>query len=62
MSPCVPEAFGDYTIRYRYKSSTYLIEVKLLTDEAAAREGNRIKLKDDGMEHHIIIEKGCAKP
>lgn len=62
ISPCVPEAFGDYTIRYRYKSSTYLIDVRLLTDEAAAQEGSRIKLKDDGMEHHIIIEKGCAKP
>lgn len=61
ISPCVPEIFGDYTIRYRYKSSTYFIEVKLVKDKAATKEGNRIKLKDDGLEHHIVIETGCAR-
>lgn len=61
LSPCVPENFGDYTIRYRYKTSTYFIEVKLVKDKAATNEGNRIKLKDDGLEHHIVVETGCAK-
>jgi cellobiose phosphorylase len=61
VSPCVPDAFGDYSIRYRYKSSTYFIEVKMAKDKAATGEGSRIKLKDDGLEHHIIIETVCAR-
>ena len=61
LSHCVPEIFGDYTIRYRYKSSTYVIEVKLVKDRSAAPEGDRIKLKDDGLEHHIVVETGCAR-
>ena len=60
LSHCVPESFGDYTIRYRYKSSVYIIEVRMAKDRDAAREGDRIKLKDDGLEHHIVVETGCA--
>lgn len=61
ISPCVPDVFGEYSIRYRYKSSTYLIEVKPSKDKVGTREGSRIKLKDDGLEHHIIIETMCAR-
>jgi len=60
LSHCVPESFGDYTIRYRYKSSVYIIEVKVLAQGAASQEGDRIKLKDDGMEHRIVVETSCA--
>lgn len=60
ISSCVPLAFGDYTLRYRYGKSTYIITVRLKTDETAAREDNRVRLKDDGQEHHILVETGCA--
>ena len=59
--PCVPNVFGDYSIRYRYKSSAYFIDVKPVKDKAATVEGSRIKLKDDGLEHHIIIETMCDR-
>ena len=60
LCPCVPDIFGDYTIRYHYKSSTYIFDVKVVMDKAAASEGSRIKLKNDGQEHHIMIESVCA--
>lgn len=61
ISSCVPENFGDYTIRYRYKATVYVIEVRMIRDKSAAIDGNRIKLKDDGLEHHIVVETGCIQ-
>ncbi|MDD4080643.1 MAG: hypothetical protein PHP02_04425 [Eubacteriales bacterium] len=67
LSPCVPAEFGNFTIRYRYGTAVYIIDVKFLADRSADREDVRVKLKDDGQEHHITIEtvcssgKGCPK-
>ncbi len=56
INPCVPEAFGDFKIKYRYKSSSYLIEVRHCNREELIADRNLIKLEDDGREHHIIVE------
>ena len=58
--PCVPARFGDFDIHYRHGSALYIIQVKVLTDSAVAREEIRVKLKDDGQEHRITVETGCA--
>lgn len=77
IAPAVPISFGDYKIRYKYKSSVYNIDViqknKAASEESGKTtdtipthpealiidgeltEGNRIKLKDDGKHHHIIV-------
>jgi len=77
IAPAVPKSFGDYKIRYKYKSSVYNIDViqknKAASEESGKTtdtipthpealiidgeltEGNRIKLKDDGKHHHIIV-------
>ncbi|MDD3572395.1 MAG: hypothetical protein PHP07_05560 [Eubacteriales bacterium] len=60
LSPCVPARFGDFTIRYCYGSAVYIIDVKFLADRSAKREDVRVKLKDDGQEHHITVETACV--
>ena len=62
--PCLPEEWVDVTIRYRFKSSTYVIEliqsedhpeaIQVMLDEKL-QEGNSIVLVDDGMEHQVRV-------
>ncbi|HSK67770.1 MAG TPA: hypothetical protein VLA21_00750 [Candidatus Limnocylindria bacterium] len=59
VSGCVPEGFGGYTIRYRYRSATYVLTVQPLSDPAAQPEETRIRLRDDGQEHRITVESAC---
>ncbi len=62
--PCLPEEWGDVTIRYRFKTSTYVIEmiqiedpsepIQVMLDEKL-QDGNSIVLVDDGKEHHVKV-------
>jgi cellobiose phosphorylase len=65
IDPATPEAFGDYTVTYRYGTSIYEIRVesrskgimsidKMTLDGEKVR-GNKIKLTDDGKTHIVIV-------
>jgi cellobiose phosphorylase len=56
VAPRVPDNFGDYTIKYRYRSTLYILDVKISRRDAADIEVTRILLRDDGGEHHITVE------
>lgn len=62
LTPRVPQSFGEYSIRYRYKTSLYIIRVpayslaqkkseNILREGERAIEEGRIPLTDDGKEH-----------
>ncbi len=66
--PCFPPAWNAFTVRYRYRETFYDIDVRrtdmpsselpgaaTVTLDGAAQEGNRIRLADDGLEHHVEV-------
>ncbi len=65
IDPATPESFGEYSVSYRYGSSLYEIRVEsrakgvMTTDKMSLDgekvRGNKIKLKDDGKNHIVII-------
>lgn len=65
IDPATPESFGDYTVWYRYESTTYEIKIEsrskgiLTTDKMTLDgekvRGNKIKLQDDGKPHLVIV-------
>ncbi len=57
---CVPADFGEYEIRYRYYSTTFVIAVRPLPQGQAQPDETRIRLRDDGQEHRIEVEIGCG--
>lgn len=70
IKPRVSEAFGNYSIEYRYKSSLYIINVMQmsadisavteLTVDGAIIENGRIKLIDDGKTHHCVLRMAVS--
>lgn len=64
INPATPASFGVFTVEYKYGSALYEIKVEsrskgtLVTAELSVDgeriKGNRIKLKDDGR-HHIVV-------
>ena len=71
ITPCVPEDWTGYTIRYQYLNSSYLIKISFhdqvqpsLTQVMDGKfvnekESSRIQLRDDGKEH--IVEMIYAR-
>jgi len=68
IDPCIPKNWAEFSIRYRYNSSTYNIKVinfnkvnkgvsKIYLDNNLI-EDKSIKLIDDGKEHEIVVEMG----
>jgi cyclic beta-1,2-glucan synthetase len=67
LEPCLPLHWETVTIRYRYKSSLYLIsmdqvsqerdELAVVVDDVEA-EDNGIHLLDDGREHRVAVVIG----
>ncbi len=63
--PCLPEEWGNVTIRYKYKTSTYVIqmiqeksgseEIQILLDNEL-QEDHGIVLADDEREHHVTVK------
>ena len=62
LRPCIPETWKEFTIEYRFRSSTYEIRVEnpdgvqsgvveLTVDGRRAEEA--IDLVDDGQRHHV---------
>jgi cellobiose phosphorylase len=65
IDPATPENFGEFTIQYKYQSTTYEIRVesrskgRLTTEELKVDnqvvKGNKVALVDDGKRHVIIV-------
>ena len=65
IAPATPTSFGEYTVTYRFGSSTYEIhivsrskgvtDVAELTVDGVKASGNRVKLVDDGKLHRVIV-------
>lgn len=65
IDPATPQGFGEYTVYYRYKTSSYTIKIMAGNDiEKSEREiiidgvrikGNRVELKDDGKSYEIVV-------
>lgn len=65
IDPATPAGFGDFTVRYRYGTALYEIQVvnrskgAILTGEITVdgvkTQGNKVKLNDDGKKHTVIV-------
>jgi cyclic beta-1,2-glucan synthetase len=71
VDPCIPAAWPGFTLDYRYRTSSYHIEVRnpggvarglssVLVDGVAAADG-WIALIDDGSRHRVEVTLGPAK-
>ena len=63
--PCVPSSWSDFQIVYRYRSSTYRIDVRepgriavagaTVTLDGVVVDGGTVQLLDDGGEHLLVV-------
>jgi cyclic beta-1,2-glucan synthetase len=71
IQPRIPAAWPGYSVKWKYKSSEYLIRVEnpggagngvhtILLDGAAC-PGDEIPLRDDGQQHSVIVRLGDAE-
>jgi cyclic beta-1,2-glucan synthetase len=69
IDPCIPRAWRDFAISFRYHSSRYEIEVsnpdgvskgvaRLSVDGVALDPGSEVDLVDDGSTHHVQVILG----
>ncbi len=69
IDPCIPRSWRNYSINFRYNSSTYKIRVenprgvsrsiaKVEFDGKSVPGPANIPLEDDGIEHHILVVLG----
>ncbi|MBK7842501.1 MAG: hypothetical protein IPJ71_02225 [Bdellovibrionales bacterium] len=54
IKPCVPPEWKQFKIRYKYKSSTYVLHIQLDTLQSIT-EAQKIHLVDDGKEHEVYL-------
>jgi cellobiose phosphorylase len=65
IDPATPASFGTFQVQYKFGSSYYDISVESrskdilktteMTVDGVKQQGNRIKLKDDGKRHTVLI-------
>jgi len=68
IDPCIPAGWDGYSIEYRHKSSTYVIEIRnpahvedgvaSVTVDGATIDLRVIQLQDDGVRHHVVVTMG----
>jgi cyclic beta-1,2-glucan synthetase len=67
LSPCLPVQWKGYTLRYRYRDTTYHVSVSQAERgdgrarawlDGTFQPGNAIPLMDDGVDHRIEVEIG----
>ncbi|MEP6618145.1 MAG: glucoamylase family protein [bacterium] len=68
IKPCVPTHWGEYSLTYRYRQSTYVIRVEnpqgvctgvtSVSLDGEVRADGEIPLVDDAKEHHVVILMG----
>ena len=65
--PCLPQAWREFSMEYRYGSALYAIrvvrkgpggEVRRVTSDGRERNDRAILLVDDGQRHDVIVEFG----
>ena len=71
IKPCIPKQWEEFSIRYLYLSTTYILEVhQLPTHDRCVTEilvdgkvifGETIQLVDDGAVHHVVINLNGAR-
>lgn len=65
IQPCVPAHFGDYTVKYRFGTSVYIIdvpnaekndyEVKSMAIDGKEVKSSALKLMDDKKRHYVHV-------
>ena len=56
LTPHVPSEWNEFTIRYRFGSSTYVLKYQRPDgDGAKTKPSTTIELVDDGQEHTILV-------
>ena len=70
VEPCIPRTWPEFTMKYRYKTTTY--EIKVLNPDRVetgvleirlngARQGAKgIPLVDSGSTHYVIVQMGTG--
>lgn len=68
IEPCVPKAWKEYSIKYKYMNTMYDIKVKnpdgiskgvkRISVDQIVSTGNQINLMDDGKDHHVEVVMG----
>jgi cellobiose phosphorylase len=67
LEPCIPSAWREFSIEYRFGGSLYAIsvvrrgrstEVNRVTVDGANRSDGTIPLVDDGKRHEVVVELG----
>lgn len=71
IQPCVPPDWHSFQVNYRYGHTMYYIEVicikehsvplQWLIDGKEISNQTYLKLKDDGMEHHVVVRLGLNR-
>ena len=74
-APCLPLEWNEFTIRYRYRETSYHISVQRAKVEAdedlegttvmvdgVAQEGNFLLLADDRQEHRVEVRVAASHP
>ena len=71
LSPCLPAAWRDFRIHYRYRNTFYHITIRTagdtvhrLTLDGSALSDDFIPLVDDGRDHtvEVVLPAGSGKP
>ncbi|HET9645482.1 MAG TPA: cyclic beta 1-2 glucan synthetase, partial [Burkholderiaceae bacterium] len=72
ITPCVPKEWTSYAVDYRFRATTYRIEVGLLDDvssdgpqieiDGRAFKGNDVSLVDDGQMHSVRLHTARTGP
>ncbi len=70
VNPCIPEDWPGFSMKYRYGSTIYMIEVAnpnrvqggivKVTLDGQQVPSDRIPLVDDGKEHQVIVTLGIG--
>jgi cellobiose phosphorylase len=63
--PCVPTAWKEYSVRFRYRSAVYELRVEpgpnlSMRLDGAEVQGTSVLLADDGRHHSIVLTKPAA--
>jgi cellobiose phosphorylase len=74
IAPCIPADWPGYTMRYRYRSTTYEIAVEQSPPDTATgapsvtvtlddvpQRGDSVPLVDDGQSHRVRVDMRAAR-
>jgi cellobiose phosphorylase len=70
IEPCLPRSWTGYGIDYRYRGTTYRIEIDLRDDDAEptsieldgqAQQGQALALFDDGRTHQVRVHTARSR-